>query len=486
VSNANAPSAVRATGTRNRRRNTLLRNALMVAGLSGVAGAALADPAPATPDGSLTWYGVTLYGIVDVGLQYQTQGVPQSDYFPPGTEAIIQKNSNGSQTNLGGNNLSQSRIGLKGQEDFGNGWSGIFRLETFFNPWSGQISDALKSLTANNGVALTAQQTGVDSSIAGQFFGGAAYMGLSHKDFGTLTFGRQNGLMADGIAKYDPLKASQAFSPIGWSGTAAGGGDTEDRRLDGSAKYELTSGPVHVAVQFQPKSGANPGTTTEGTLGFLFPGGSIDAYYEKKNDAIAAGSLSAAQVASVGQVCTGVVVANFACAAIDKAVTATISDNTSYALMGNWSFMEKTWTLSAGYEHISFDNPSTPVTAGQYTIGGYVLATVSNTAFPSTKKLQIGWIGAKFQATPVLDITAAFYRYDQNSFSTAHPGCSDAAVSSQCSGGENFASVVFDYKFTKRFDFYAGAMWSSVSGGLANGFLNTSTIDPTIGVRYQF
>ena len=486
MSNANAPSTAGVTETRGRRRNTLLRNALMVAGLSGVAGAALADPKPATPDGSLTWYGVTLYGIVDVGLQYQTQGVPQSDYFPPGTEAIIQKNSNGSQTNIGGNNLSQSRIGLKGQEDFGNGWSGVFKLETFFNPWSGQISDALKSVTNNNGVALTSQQTGVDSSIAGQFFGGGAYAGLSHKDFGTLTFGRQNGLMADGIAKYDPLKASQAFSPIGWSGTAAGGGDTEDRRLDGSVKYELMVSQVHIGVQYQPKSGSNPGTATEGTLGFVFPGGSVDAYYEKKNDAIGAGSLSAAQVASVGQVCTGVVVANFACAAIDKSVAGTISDNTSWALMGNWSFADKTWTLSAGYEHISFENPSTPVAAGQATIGGYTLVTVNNTAFPSTKTLSIGWLGAKYQVAPAFDITAAFYRYDQNSYSTAHPGCSDAAVSGQCSGGENFASLVFDYRFSKRFDGYLGAMWSSVSGGLANGYLNTSTIDPTIGIRYQF
>jgi predicted porin len=476
-----ATPTARDTGTR--RRHPALR-AAVVLGALGASGVALADSAP-TPDGTLTWYGVTLYGIVDVGLQYQTHGVPESDYFPPGTEAIIQKNSNGSQTNINGNNLGQSRIGLKGQEDFGNGWSGIFKLETFFNPWSGQISDALKSLTVNNGVPLANQQTGVDSSIAGQYFGGAAYMGLSHAQFGTLTVGRQNGLMADGIAKYDPLKASQAFSPIGWSGTAAGGGDTEDRRLDGSAKYEVTAGMVHVALQYQPKTGANPGTTTEATLGVVIPGGSIDAYYEKKNDAIAAGSLSAAQVTTLGTVCTGAVVANFACAALDKALTATVSDNTTFALMGNWSFLDKALTLSAGYEHIKFANPSTAVAAGQYTIGGYVLVTVNNAAFPSDKTLQIGWVGAKFQVAPMFDLTAAFYRYDQNSYSVARPGCSDAA-SAQCKGGENFVSLVADYHFSKRFDGYAGAMWSSVSGGLSNGFLNTSTIDPTIGVRYQF
>jgi hypothetical protein len=29
-------------------------------------------------------------------------------------------------------------------------------------------------------------------------------------------------------------------------------------------------------------------------------------------------------------------------------------------------------------------------------------------------------------------------------------------------------------------------MWSQVSNGLASGFLNRSSIDPTIGLRYQF
>ncbi len=44
-----------------------------------------------------------------------------------------------------------------------------------------------------------------------------------------------------------------------------------------------------------------------------------------------------------------------------------------------------------------------------------------------------------------------------------------------------------DYRFTKRFDVYAGAMYTSVSDGLANGYIfNTSTIDPTVGFRFRF
>jgi hypothetical protein len=29
-------------------------------------------------------------------------------------------------------------------------------------------------------------------------------------------------------------------------------------------------------------------------------------------------------------------------------------------------------------------------------------------------------------------------------------------------------------------------MFSEVNGGLANGFLNRSTIDPTVGLRFRF
>ena len=66
----------------------------------------------------------------------------------------------------------------------------MFRLETFFNPQSGNLSDAVKSLVQNNGRPLANQTTNVDSSVAGQLFSGAAYAGFSSKSFGTITFGR--------------------------------------------------------------------------------------------------------------------------------------------------------------------------------------------------------------------------------------------------------------------------------------------------------
>jgi predicted porin len=476
-------------------KNTLAA-AITMSLMAAMSTTARADNAQ-TSDGPLTWNGITLYGTIDAGIQYQTAGAPQSDYFGPGTMALVSKQSNSSETTVGGNYMSHSKIGLKGQEEFGNGWSGVFRVQTDFNPWSGQVTDGLRSLTANNGKATTAQATASDSSQAGQLFDGVAYAGISNTQLGTLTFGRTLSVLADGISKFDPMSGSYAFSPLGWSGTAAGGGDTEDKRLDSSAKYDLSAGFMHLGAQYQVKTSANPGTTQEFVVGGNFPGGAIDAFYAKKNDAIAAAALSSAQLASIQSVCAGTAATGLACVTdSSKALSGTISDNTTYGLMARYTFPGNAATLSAGYEQIRFSNPSSQVLAGQTILGGYILAAVNTQSgagatFPNTKQLSISWLGLKYSITPKMDLLGALYRYDQNNYGATGvkgwtPGCSSNA-SSNCSGTENFVSFVADYHFTKRFDTFAGAMWNQVQGGLASGFtLATSTVDPTLGFRYSF
>ena len=63
-------------------------------------------------------------------------------------------------------------------------------METFFNPQSGNISDASKSMALNNGKTAATSGTNLNSSVAGQLFQ-SSYLGLSSKAYGTITFGRQ-------------------------------------------------------------------------------------------------------------------------------------------------------------------------------------------------------------------------------------------------------------------------------------------------------
>ena len=57
---------------------------------------------------------------------------------------------------------------------------------------------------------------------------------------------------------------------------------------------------------------------------------------------------------------------------------------------------------------------------------------------------------------------------------------------SSCSGTENAASLLLDYKLSKRFDTYFGGFWSGVQDGLANGYINKDNIATTLGVRFKF
>ncbi|MBS0396175.1 MAG: porin, partial [Proteobacteria bacterium] len=130
----------------------------------------------------------------------------------------------------------------------------------------------------------------------------------------------------------------------------------------------------------------------------------------------------------------------------------------------------------------------TPLAPGSQTIGGYVLAYVNNQSIPAaqSKVYQFVWLGLRYSLTAALDWTLAWYRQEQSAYASGtSAGCSSSA-SAQCSGLLNAYSTDLVYRATRRFDVYGGAMWSGVRGGFANGFLYTTEINPTIGVRYTF
>ena len=93
----------------------------------------------------------------------------------------------------------------------------------------------------------------------------------------------------------------------------------------------------------------------------------------------------------------------------------------------------------------------------------------------------------KSSVTDILDVIGAYYHYDQPTFG-APTNCAPAgaATPATCHGTFDAVSFVADWQFAKKFDAYAGIMFSQVNGGLANGYLNRNTIDPTVGLRFRF
>ena len=465
--------------------------------LLAVGGAAQAQTmsatAPAAPaDDSLTWHGITLYGIIDMDFQYENHGAPFSNYFITGGSEIVQKNSNNAVSGFTSSGMSQSRVGLQGNEPLHVGdWAAVFKLETYFNPASGQITDALKSVAQNNGRALNQQSTNIDSSIGGEPFE-QAFVGMSSPTWGTFTFGRQNSTLADLIAKYDPQQTSYAFSLIGLSGTPAGGGDTQDRRLDSSIKYDAHFFDiVHLGLIYKTQNSSAQSYATAGSgeafsgfevaIGAQYAGASIDAFYTKMRDAVSINTLSTAQLATLPA----------AGLSPNNSLSGTISDNASYGAMASYALApmlpELPVTVYAGFQHIVYMSPSIPLKVGFDDINGYTLGAVSNTTYNAAdKQLNVYWAGARYSVTPQFTAALAYYGEKQFAFATGkEAGCS-TVESGSCSGNENVWSLSLDYHFTKRFDTYGGIMWSNVSHGLANGFINTSMIDPAIGARFSF
>jgi predicted porin len=428
-----------------------------------------------TGEDSLTWHGITLYGVVDIGIQYDTHGAPFSDYRPAASGNIVRQNSRQSVTGVTPSNMGQSRVGLQGNEPLNDDWSAVFQVESFFNPQSGQIADSLKSLAVNNGRTPATQTTGVDGSSAGQAFQ-TAWVGLKSARFGTLTFGRQTTLILEGVIKYDPNYNASAFGLLGASNTYSGAGSQEDNRLDSTAKYRVDFGNlVHFGALYKFNgSNGSANTAFQADIGGAYAGASVDAYYSKVNSAVTATSLTAAQVAKLPAL--GYSASN--------SLAATISDNTAYALMASYTL--DPLKFFAGYEHIKYANPTTPLAAGFGDIGGYVLAFVTNNAYNNNKTVQVYWTGARYTVIPHLDLTVAYYGYHQNAYGSGKAaGCNTAAFST-CSGGLEAFSLDVDYRFNLHFDAYAGAMYSGIHDGAASGYIQTTNINPTVGVRYKF
>ena len=102
---------------------------------------------------------VTLYGVVDLGIDYANNVVNASN-----GQAVA--GSGGKLFQMQSGVPLGSRWGLKGTEDLGGGLSAIFRLESGFDATNG---------AAGGGLAFSRN----------------AYVGLQSTRYGTLTFGRQ-------------------------------------------------------------------------------------------------------------------------------------------------------------------------------------------------------------------------------------------------------------------------------------------------------
>ena len=206
---------------------------------------------------------VTVYGLLDVGVMAQTNAgnLNASTWGNSGSPINYPGVKNGNVFGFMTGGESQSRLGFKGSEDLGGGTKTIFLLEQGFSAATGASAS---NGMAGNGSSTSAAQGG-DNALQGLLFGRGAYAGLSNEQYGTLTLGRQQGLMLQNIGSYNPVNA-QMFSPIAFSGTYGGGGYTDNAYVSGAIQYAKKYNGFNLKAMYAPGgvAGNNSAGTTSG------------------------------------------------------------------------------------------------------------------------------------------------------------------------------------------------------------------------------
>jgi predicted porin len=470
----------------------------------------------ATTDCSLTWHGITLYGAYDVGVGWVSHGLPENGYNYEG-ESLVNRNGHQSRFIIAPNNLQQTGLGVRGKEEFLPGWSVVFNASTGINPQSGLLANASATQTANNGLPRSSYSEAIDGARAGQPFNDEYYGGISSAHFGTLTFGRQRALGTDAMLLYDPAGGGYAFSYIGYNGTMAGGGDTEDSRWDDALKYRLTYGLVHFGAMYKFANGSGgcysasaawtaanctPVAPHNDAFGFDLGGNygklSADLVYQHYNQAISVlnpllgpQSPSAPYQSTTDSVNTNPI-AGANLIDTNNTVYGIVTDNNAVMVAAKYTW--DPFKVFAGYEYIWQNNPKNPLGVGASDQGGYIMSGVEDNNLDSEKLVQIWWTGVKYTYRSKTDFTFSWYQQRQNDFRIP-PTCSpEAGFRASCAGTLNEVSLYADHHFTKRFDAFAGFAYSYVSGGLAIAIPHgpgvpynyNSNFAPTVGGRFSF
>jgi predicted porin len=150
---------------------------------------------------------VTLYGLLDAGVAYQTGKAGTKDL-----SRGVNGGSYHSRLGFGSGEQSRSRWGLRGTEDLGDGWQAVFNIESQFDIGSG------------------------DEQQSGRLFGRRATVGLARRGIGVVELGRQRNIASDFFSSIDPFGIDFLQANMGTAFSAA-----NDVRYDNSIMFRSDS-----------------------------------------------------------------------------------------------------------------------------------------------------------------------------------------------------------------------------------------------------
>ncbi|RQR67019.1 porin [Burkholderia sp. Bp9126] len=340
---------------------------------------------------------VTLYGVIDEGLNY-TNNV--------GTGHVYEMASGYAQG---------SRWGLKGNEDLGGGLKAIFQLENGFDVNTGRLNQG------------------------GRMFGRQAYVGLSHAQYGTLTFGRQYDSVVDYLA---PTTANG-----NWGGYLLAhpfDNDNTDNsfRLDNTVKY---ASPDIAGFRFGGAYSFSNSTNFADNRAY-----SVGAQYQNGGLLVGAAYL---QANHPGNGSAGAITANDASYIAERMRV--------FGAGINYTFGPA--TVGFAYTKSDYKNP---------TGNGYLVtpgAIIAPGTTVSAIKYQNFEVNGAYQVTPAFMVGAQYVLSLEKYASSA----GDAKPKIHSFG------VMADYNLSKRTDVYVQAAYQHIAGDRTNSILDQAFIPGT-------
>jgi predicted porin len=385
-----------------------------------------------------------IYTVLDDSVAHIEHSLPTSDVHTFGFNSFnVPAQDQGSRWAVVSGAEQMSRYGLQGNETFSSGWSGFFKLEGAINTASGQIANNGRSVLNNANDLSTISSA---SSINGQAFSRAQYVGIAYPLFGSIQLGRTVAFSTEQVSEFDPLHASGLYSPIGYSGTIGGGlGITENGRFDNSIRYDNRIGDISFGLQYKigqtdSSEAADVGSALEGMM----------AYH--------GGPLSVELAASETRNTPALSYKLFT-----NDVGLRVSNTFGFMLGGKYDLTPKA-AIYAGVEHTdqtvpsASDNWSTQITSYYaIPIAGLVTAKAFNAAWGDAP-IRVLWAGADYRITDAFSLSVGYYNVDNEA--NSH---NDQYTNQQ------FA-IMPDYKFNERFDVYAGLMIAHYTGAYLTQF----------------
>ena len=374
---------------------------------------------------------VTIYGIVDTGVVYQSK-------------VSTGAGTTGSKFGLNSGVIQGSRIGFKGVEDLGGGLSAVFNLETGFSNDTGALQ-------------------GSDAATSSNLFRRKSVVGLQG-GFGSVLVGRQTDF-ADTISAYTSVAD---FG--GWTGNVGHNLDRlEGTRTNNSISYttnNLSGFTGNLIYGFGETAGQTSAGQSFGA-GLKYDNGPLGLglnYYQSKANGTTTYSSDTSLIPSTSTTASVNTLAG-------------TSGNTAYKgwnLVGSYQFGPA--RVYANWSRVKQDlNTQANLTA----VGVGPLDTVTNRTLARAKQADVYEIGTAYSLTPSLKLLAALDRTNAQ-----FDGVSGKGKLTQLSLGT-------DYWLSKRTDLYAFLAYTKATDVVNTGVSDSTGVDGNqaalaVGIRHKF